>query len=141
MADPSDKLSHSEEVIATRVLDALLGLDAEQVERVLAHVQRQLAPDDGVPMFARGIGGPLGKLDCDAKTKIDEITHGLWLRVCASRGVLPAEMLRDCIYLLAHGKTYRQMVMEKANHEANCIDALARLIGPFGAPELGGLRP
>lgn len=141
MADPSDKLSHSEEVIATRVLDALLELDSEQVERVLAHVQRQLAPDGDVPMFARGIAGPLGKLSCDAKTKIDEITHGLWLQLCASRGQVTADMLRDCIYLLVHGKTYRQMVVEKINHDANCIDGLARLIGPFGAPELGGFRP
>ena len=141
MSDQIDKLSLAEAAVAARVFDALVGLDAGQVERVLAHVQRQLAPDDDVPMFARGIAGPLGKLSCDAKTKIDEITHGLWLQLCASRGQVTADMLRDCIYLLVHGKTYRQMVVEKINHDANCIDGLARLIGPFGAPELGGLRP
>lgn len=141
MSDQIDKLSLAEAAVAARVFDALVGLDAGQVERVLAHVQRQLAPDDVVPMFARGIAGPLGKLNCDAKTKIDEVTHGLWLQLCASRGLVTADMLRDCIYLLVHGKTYRQMVVEKINHDANCIDGLARLIGPFGAPELGGFRP
>ena len=141
MSDQIDKLSLAEAAVAARVFDALVGLDAGQVERVLAHVQRQLAPDGDVPMFARGIAGPLGKLSCDAKTKIDEITHGLWLQLCASRGQVTADMLRDCIYLLVHGKTYRQMVVEKINHDANCIDGLARLIGPFGAPELGGFRP
>ena len=141
MPDQIDKLSPAEAAIAERVFDALVGLDAGQAERVLAQVQRQLAQDDDVPMFARGIAGPLGKLNCDAKTKIDEITHGLWLQLCASRGQVTADMLRDCIYLLVHGKTYRQMVVEKINHDANCMDGLARLIGPFGAPELGGLRP
>lgn len=141
MLDPTDKLSAVEAAAATRIFEALVNLDAGQVERVLAHVQRQLAQDESLPMFARGIGGPLGKLDWDAKTKIDEITHGLWLQLCASRRTVPAEMLRDCIYLLVHGKSYRQMVLEKVNHDANCIDGLARLIGPFGAPEFGGLRP
>ncbi len=141
MLDPNDELSAAEAAAATRVFDALVGLDSSQAERVLAHVQRQLAQDDDVPMFARGIAGPLGKLSCDAKTKIDEITHGLWLQLCASRGQVTADMLRDCIYLLVHGKTYRQMVVEKINHDANCIDGLARLIGPFGAPEFGGIRP
>ncbi len=141
MSDQIDKLSLAEVAVAARVVDALVGLDADQVERVLAHVQRQLALDESLPMFARGIGGPLGKLDWDAKTKIDEITHGLWLQLCASRRTVPAEMLRDCIYLLVHGKSYRQMVLEKVNHDANCIDGLARLIGPFGAPEFGGIRP
>lgn len=141
MLDPTDKLSAVEAAAATRMFEALVNLDPRQVERVLAHVQSQLAQDDDVPMFARGIAGPLGKLSCDAKTKIDEITNGLWLQLCASRGLVTADMLRDCIYLLVHGKTYRQMVVEKINHDANCIDGLARLIGPFGAPEFGGLRP
>lgn len=141
MSDQIDKLSLAEAATAARVVDELVGLNAGQVERVLVHVQRQLAQVDDVPMFARGIAGPLGKLSCDAKTKIDEITHGLWLQLCASRGQVTADMLRDCIYLLVHGKTYRQMVVEKINHDANCIDGLARLIGPFGAPEFGGIRP
>lgn len=94
--------------------------------------------DIGEPLFARGIAGPLGKLDCDAKTKIDAVTHELWLQHCAARGVDTASVLRDCIYALVHGKTYRQMVLEKINHDANRIDAMAKLIGPFGAPESNG---
>lgn len=140
MLDPNDELSAAEAAAAARVFDVLVGLDAGQAERVLAHVQRQLAMDESVPLFARGIAGPLGKLTCDAKTKIDVVTNELWLQHCAARGLDTAGMLRDCIYALVHGKTYRQMVVEKINHEANRIDALTRLIGPFGVPEFGGIR-
>lgn len=91
-----------------------------------------------LPAFARGIAGPLGKLTCDAKTKIDEVTHELWLQHCAQRGQDTAGVLRDCIYALVHGKTYRQMVVEKINHDDKRIDALAQLIGPFWGPESGG---
>lgn len=94
--------------------------------------------DHDDPMFARGIAGPLGKLTCDAKTKIDEVTHELWLQHCAARGLDTAGVLRDCIYALVHGKTYRQMVVEKISHDSNRIDAMAKLIGPFGAPESKG---
>ncbi len=139
MLDPNDKLSPIEAAAAARVFDALVGLDAGQVARVLAQVEDRLALGEPVPLFARGVSGPLGKLDWVAKTKIDEVTHGMWLRHCAIRSMLPAEMLRDCIYLLTHGKTYRQMVREKRNHEDDCIDAMAQLIGPSGVPELGGL--
>ena len=100
--------------------------------------QFETQTDNDTPLFARGIAGPLGKLTCDAKTKIDEVTHELWLQHCAARGQDTAGVLRDCIYALVHGKTYRQMVLEKINHDAKRIDAMAQLIGPFGAPELGG---
>lgn len=93
--------------------------------------------EDG-PAFARGLAGPLGKLNCDAKTKVDEVTHELWLQHCAAVGMDTASVLRDCIYALVHGKTYRQMVVEKINHDAKRIDAMARLIGPFEVPESGG---
>ena len=88
-----------------------------------------------LPAFARGIAGPLGKLTCDAKTKIDEVTHELWLQHCAQRGQDTAGVLRDCIYALVHGKTY---MVEKINHDDKRIDALAQLIGPFWGPESGG---
>lgn len=102
--------------------------------------QVQTPAETDVPLFARGIAGPLGKLTCDAKTKIDEVTHELWLQHCAARGQDTAGVLRDCIYALVHGKTYRQMVVEKINHDDKRIDALAQLIGPFGGPELLGDR-
>ena len=102
------------------------------------HQIHDAQPDDELPLFARGIAGPLGKLTCDAKTKIDEVTYELWLQQCSARGQDTASALRDCIYALVHGKTYRQMVLEKINHDAKRIDAMAQLIGPFGAPELGG---
>ena len=104
------------------------------------HNQFETHAENDAPLFARGIAGPLGKLTCDAKTKIDEVTHELWLQHCAARGQDTAGVLRDCIYALVHGKTYRQMVVEKINHDDKRIDALAQLIGPFGAPELLGDR-
>jgi hypothetical protein len=37
-----------------------------------------------------------------------------------------------------HGKSYRQMVVEKVSHDEKRIEALTKLIGHFGAPEFGG---
>ena len=90
------------------------------------------------PMFARDIAGPLGKLTAEAKTKIDPITEELWLQHCANVNSNAATLLRDFIYATVHKKTYRQMVVEKISHESKSIDALARLIGSFEAPETNG---
>ena len=133
-------LSKAQNAALAAVQNALKGLSPEDAQEVLDHAIEQLAVDDQPPMFARGIAGPLGKLICAVKTKIDDVTYGLWLQYCAARGLDTACVLRDCIYALVHGKTYRQMVMEKINHEANRMDAMARLIDPFGGPELMGDR-
>ncbi len=90
--------------------------------------------------FARGIAGPLGKLDHDLKTKVDEHTHTLFLQQCSMRGIDPSCAIRDCVYLMVHGKSYRQMVMEKVSHDEKRIEALTKLIGSFGALELGGAK-
>jgi len=95
---------------------------------------------DDTPMLARGIAGPLGKLTEEQKTKIDSITQELWLQYCASIRSNPATLIRDFIYMTVHKKTYRQLVMEKTAHEAQCIEALSKLIGSFEAPESGGAR-
>lgn len=94
-----------------------------------------MSANDSTPMFARGIAGPLGKLETCAKTKIDEQTHELWLQQCAMNGTDTSCALRDFIYASVYGKTYRQMVMEKVNHDAKRIETLSRVIGSFGAPE------
>lgn len=133
-------LSKAQNTALAAVLDAIKGLPAEDAQEVLDHAIEHLAGDESPPMFARGIAGPLGKLICAVKTKIDDVTYGLWLQYCAACGLDTACVLRDCIYALVHGKTYRQMVMEKMNHEANRIDAMAQLIGPFGGPESMGDR-
>lgn len=130
-------LSRAEAAAAKAVLAALANLDAEQAERVLAHVQSQFLIEDE-PMFARGIAGPLGKLDIQLKTKVDEATADLFLRHCGQQATDTSMVLRDCVYALVYGKTYRQMVVEKVNHDAQRTEALAKLIGPFGAPEFGG---
>ena len=137
---PLPHLSAAQNAALAAVLAALNGLAQDDAQEVLDHAIEHLAGDESAPMFARGIAGPLGKLTCDAKTKIDEITHDLWLQHCNQRGQDTAGVLRDCIYALVHGKTYRQMVVEKINHDDKRIGALAQLIGPFGAPELMGDR-
>lgn len=91
--------------------------------------------DDDLPMFARGIAGPLGKLEVTVKTKIDEKTQELWLQECAMQGVDTSSELRDFIYLRVYGKTYRQMCLEKANHDAKRTATLAGLIGHSWGPE------
>lgn len=94
--------------------------------------------NNDTPLFARGIAGPLGKLHCEAKTKIDAVTEELWLQHCASMRTDTATLLRDFVYATVHKKTYRQMVLDKINHEAKSIDALAKLIGSFEGPESTG---
>ena len=95
-----------------------------------------MAPND-TPAFARGISGPLGKLEQEAKTKLDEHTHRLYLQLCSMCQTDPSSDLRDYIYLRVYGKTFRQMALEKSNPDADRIRALAALIGSFEAPELG----
>lgn len=99
-----------------------------------------MARDDELPAFARGIAGPLGKLEHDLKTKVDEHTHRLFLQHCAMRGSDPSTVLRDCAYALVHGKTYGQMVVEKLSHDADRTEALVKLISPFQGPESNGVR-
>lgn len=136
-APKKENLSRAEAAAAARVLEALKGLDPEQAERVLAHVHDQVVPDDS-PMFARGIAGPLGKLDFPLRTKVDDATASLFLRHCRQLALDVSMVLRDCVYALVYGKTYRQMVVERVNHDAQRTEALAQLIGPFGSPEFGG---
>lgn len=141
MSDFTNNLSAIEADAALKVLEILRALSAEQAERVLAHVQDELdAKDSGLPSFSRGIAGPLGKLTREIKARIDEHTHTLFLQQCSMRGTDASSAVRDCVYALVHGKTYQQMVVEKVNHDAQRIDVLAKLIGPFRATESGGLH-
>lgn len=118
----------------------------DELSRLAALVQRQVDAEtwelfsrlvlgDADVMFARGIVGPLGKLDRPLSTKVDEITDARFRRECAINGTDPAGMLRDFVYRVVHGKTYRQMVAEKLIHEDERIGATAALIGAFGKPE------
>ncbi len=139
MADHLPNLSATEADAAHQVLDILSALDAGQIQRVLAHVQANVdAHANEAPAFARGIAGPLGKLNCEIKARIDEHTHTLFLQQCAMRGTDASSAVRDCVYALVHGKTYQQMVVEKINHDAKRIDALKKLIGPLCATEFSG---
>nr|BDD45764.1 hypothetical protein 17 [bacterium] len=116
MRDTHEKLSRAEAAAFRAIQVILADLDAEQAERVLARVQDQLDEEAGGPMFARGFAGPLGKLDIPLRTKVDEATAGLFLRHCGQQATDTSMVLRDCVYALVYGKTYRQMVVEKENH-------------------------
>ncbi|WP_053282271.1 hypothetical protein [Comamonas testosteroni] len=86
-------LSKAQNTALAAVVEALKGLPPEDAQEVLDHAAEQLAGDDLPPMFARGIAGPLGKLICAVKTKIDDVTYGLWLQYCAARGLDTREQI------------------------------------------------
>lgn len=139
MQTPHTNFSPEEAAAFKKVVAAIAGLEPDQVLKIFEHVQGQLADEgDDMPMFARGIAGPLGKLDFPAKTKIDSHTGELFLQYCALRRTDTSAELRDCIYALVHGKTYRQMVLEKVNHDAKRTETMLKLIGHFGGPESKG---
>ena len=139
MQTPHTNFTQAETAAFKKVVAAIAGLDPQQVLKIFEHVQGQLADEgDDMPMFARGIAGPLGKLDTPLKTKIDAHTAELFLQHCALRGTDTSAELRDCTYALVHGKTYKQMVLEKVNHDAKRTETMLKLIGHFGAPESNG---
>jgi hypothetical protein len=62
--------------------------------------------DTGAPAFAQGQVAPFGKFDGgEAKTDLDRVTYDAWLRLCASKNVTSAVLLRDLIYLVIHSRT------------------------------------
>ncbi len=141
MSINTNDLSAIEADAARKVLEILRVLSAEQAERVLAHVHDELdAQDVDRPVFARGISSPLGKQDIPLKTKVDEVTHTLWLQRMRMLSTDTSTVFRNIVYLDVHGRTWSDMVMEKMNHDAQCAKARATLIGPIGAPEFLGAR-
>lgn len=139
MQTPHTNFSTEEAAAFKKVVAAIAGLEPNQVLKIFEQVQSQLVDEgDDMPMFARGIAGLLGKLDFPAKTKIDSHTGELFLQYCVLRRTDTSAELRDCIYALVHGKTYRQMVVEKVNHDAKRTETMLKLIGHFGGPESNG---
>ena len=138
MSDAPKVLSRAEAAAAKVVLAALADLDAEQAERVLAHVQDQLDEANDVPVFARTAVGPYGKLNVCLKTWLDEPTSELFRRLSAARGQESSACNRDSIYLMCYRKSYTVMVAEKALHDADAMDIHLGLTGPFAARESGG---
>ncbi|WP_280192128.1 hypothetical protein [Delftia sp. PS-11] len=139
MSDAPKVLSRAEAAAAKSILAALARLDAEQAERVLAHVQAELdQAEGGDVLFARGIAGPNGALDTCMKTWVDSGTAELFRRRAAMRNQNSSACQRDCIYLLVHEKTYTVMVAEKALHDADAMDLREHLTGPFAARKFWG---
>jgi len=143
MTASSDNLPMSAAEInaADQAFELLSSMTTAQADRVLANVHTRLnqakleVPVEERPMYARGIGGPLGKLVCVVKTKIDETTFDLFLKYCSKHETDIATLLRDSVYLMVHGRTCEQMVMDRLKHVSQRTEALAKHIGPFGGPE------
>lgn len=128
-------MTQGEREIADQILALLSNLAPEEAKRVLAHVNgEQGEHDDGDTHFSRGIAGPLGKLECVLKTKVDEHTHTLFLQQCALQRTDASNQIRNCVYALVHGKSYDQMVIDKLSHAVQRTEALTKLIGSFGVP-------
>ena len=115
---------------ATRLFAARIGFARE------ASPPAEQPADASVP-FSRS-ASPLGKLEAELKTKVDETTFELYRKQCAAQQTSAANDMRNCVYLRVYGKSYDQMVLEKMNHEAERSRALQSLIGHFGAPESEG---
>ena len=134
-------LSKAQNAALGAAMNALKGLSPEDAQEVLDHAIGHLVADDQTPMFARGIVGPLGKVDRELKTKVDEVTYHRFRRSCVLLQTDSSARLRDAVYALEWGKSYRQMVMEKVRHEDEHTDGLLALVGHIRAPEfLGGGR-
>ncbi|WP_314972851.1 hypothetical protein [Comamonas testosteroni] len=131
-------LSKAQNTALAAVLDAIKGLPAEDAQEVLDHAIAHLTGDEHTPMFARGIAGPLGKLDHELKTKVDEVTFHRFRKSCALMDIDTSARIRDAIYVLEWKKPYWQMVAEKRSHEAEHSQGLQALVGHIQAPEFGG---
>ncbi|MEQ6437193.1 hypothetical protein V8Z74_19500 [Comamonas sp. w2-DMI] len=120
------------------VLAALEGLAGQDAQEVLERAMAQLAHSEPPPAFARGVAGPLGKLDTPVKTWLDSATAELFRQKAAARRQDASSAQRDCIYAWVHGKTYTVMVAEKALHDANAMDIREQMAVPFAGLEFGG---
>ncbi|MEG2582803.1 MAG: hypothetical protein RSB07_18675, partial [Comamonas sp.] len=61
MQTPHTNFSPAEAAAFKKVVAAIAGLEPDQVLKIFEHVQSQLSDEgDDMPMFARGIAGPLG---------------------------------------------------------------------------------
>ncbi len=142
MSHQGPALSVAEQSAVHAISQAILNFQLETRRRLvqIALIELERAADCDTPMFARGVVGPLGKLDCDLKTKVDEHTDALFRSHCAMAKSDPSAVLRDCVYALVHKRTYSQMVVEKLIHDAKRTDALQALTGLFQGPEFGGAQ-
>lgn len=89
------------------------------------------------PLFARQALGPLGALVMDRKTKLDEETDRLFVRLCELHGTDPSTVIRDHIYADVYQRTWSELVEEKRKHDEERKAALRRLQGPIRVPEFG----
>ena len=72
-----------------------------------------MADEFTAALEARGLSGPLGKFNGGRlRTDVDDETFNAWLRLCAEKDVKSAELLRDLVYLVVHGKTPAEMTAE-----------------------------
>lgn len=90
--------------------------------------------DDDQPVFARA-RGPHGKLDDEAKTKVDGLTLETFREICAAHGTDPSSALRNYIYQVVHGRSYDAMVLTHEHVAAQRRAVLFGHPGDIGAPD------
>lgn len=130
-------LNKAETLAASQIAALLEQFSPARARAILAKVSAA-AEDDAPPPFARSVAGPLGKLDTPLKTWLDAGTADLFRRKAAMRKQDASSALRDCAYAWVHQKTYTVMAAEKALHDADAMDVLAHMTGPFEGRESGG---
>jgi hypothetical protein len=77
-----------------------------------------------------GTVSPIGTLISEIKTKVDPDTEQAFRRICAEAGTDAAGALRNYVCKVVHGKTFDELVIEKAQRRR--LDL--HLEGPNGAP-------
>lgn len=77
--------------------------------------------DESPIAFSRTVEtGPLGKLDQERKTHLDEATNNKFLQISARLDMTPSQLQREVLYLVVHGVTFTEFC---AKHRS---DAMAR---------------
>jgi len=70
-----------------------------------------MADSESPIAFSRtGNTGPLGKLDRERKTHLDEETDNKLLQLAARMDMTPGELLREWTCLMVHGLTFTEML-------------------------------
>jgi hypothetical protein len=71
--------------------------------------------DDDLQLSRPSVAGPFGKQEAECKTHVDEATLDLFQRKALAAGLDRSKLLRNLVYLVAHGKSYDVLVAEAAD--------------------------
>lgn len=81
-----------------------------------------------------GMVSPMGTLIDELKTKVDPDTAAIFRRKVHEIGSDTSAALRDWVYLVAHGKTYSDLILEASKAKRDALFGT----GPFQALKVMG---